>query len=178
MQHEVNLGELTKIGALRDAIHLAVAPVVANEELYPGQHIGIVNLEQNLVGRTNKNIGIVDPFLSFGVEKGDSFWMILYPQTITSLRHEWSHPEFEDKEDPEMETIIQYFKDIADTCGTTFDELLEIAAAYVRDQSNYEMDNTESYKSVNWSLFWKCYEKYISRKLDKKDLYAPFSCSC
>ena len=90
------LGQLIDDGdRRRDAIHIAVAPVTAAEQLAPGQHVGFVqdgNLE--LVGASAHAIGIVDPYLTEAVEPGQRFWLFLYPGTVTSLRHIWTHPTF------------------------------------------------------------------------------------
>ena len=40
---QITLGELITGTFFRDAIHIAVAPVIANEELQPGQHIGFTS---------------------------------------------------------------------------------------------------------------------------------------
>lgn len=82
----------------RDAIHLAVEPVIAGEDLLPGQDIGLVDgfafgKSPGLV----KPLGIVDPFLPRAVKQGEKFWLVVYPRMITSLRHVWSHPAFEEK---------------------------------------------------------------------------------
>lgn len=79
----------------RDAIHIAVAPVMAAELLAPGQPVGFVepgNME--LVGPCAERIGIVDPFLTASVAPGQRFWLFLYPGSITGLRHVWTHPAF------------------------------------------------------------------------------------
>jgi len=79
----------------RDAVHVAVAAVTAETRLSPGQHIGLVRADNmELVCQTERNIGIVDPFLTEDVEPGQRFWMFLYPDTITGLRHIWTHPAF------------------------------------------------------------------------------------
>lgn len=79
----------------RDAIHLAVVQVQAgfSEVLRPGQHIGLEDGLAYGAGRTKK-IGIVDPFIQGAITEGDTFWLVLYPRTITGLRHVWSHPDF------------------------------------------------------------------------------------
>ena len=96
MEQAPQLGQLIENGdRRRDAIHIAVAPVTAAEQLAPGQHVGLIepgNLE--LVGPCGCNIGVVDPFLTQQVEPGQRFWLFLYPGTITGLRHVWSHPAF------------------------------------------------------------------------------------
>ena len=90
------LGQLIADGdRRRDAIHIAVAPVTAAERLTPGQHVGLVrDGDLELVGPCACAIGIVDPFLAAAVEPGQRFWLFLYPGTVTSLRHIWSHPAF------------------------------------------------------------------------------------
>lgn len=80
----------------RDAIHLAVLPVEAGMPLKRGEDIGIgtdgkaYNKDANV-----KLVGIVDPFLpGSGAQRGDRFWLVVYPRMITSLRHVWDHPDF------------------------------------------------------------------------------------
>lgn len=78
----------------RDAIHVAVAPVTAACRLNPGEHVGLVGVE-DLAGPCGEhNIGIVDPFLRKSVERNERFWLFLYPESITGLRHVWKHPAF------------------------------------------------------------------------------------
>src|SRR5262249_45454600 len=90
-----NLGEAPDEDARRDAVHIAVAPVVAAARLQPGQH---VELRQDGRGQPgDKPVGIVDPFLTDSVLPGERFWLFLYPGTITSLRHVWTHPAFKVK---------------------------------------------------------------------------------
>lgn len=90
-----SLGKLIDENAKRDAIHIAVAPVVATERLSPGQSIGLVGHGNTQVRASNVGQGIVDPFLSGAIFPGDRFYMWLTPNTITSLRHQWTHPNFD-----------------------------------------------------------------------------------
>jgi hypothetical protein len=79
----------------RDAVHVAVAPVTAAGRLVPGQHVGFVHAgDTERVGASENPLGIVDPFLREGVQQGQRFWLFLYPNTVTSLRHVWTHPAF------------------------------------------------------------------------------------
>lgn len=91
---DIKIGQIIVGVAQRDAIHMAVAPVVAGEPLEPGQHVGLVNGKAVVLLRSP--IGIVDPFLRVRVNAGETCWIFLYPGTIKGLRHEWSHPAFED----------------------------------------------------------------------------------
>ena len=92
------LGQLVPDGELRrDAIHIAVAPVTACCDLDPGDGVGLIGPpgDTELAGPVgSNNIGIVDPFLSERVKAGERFWMFLFPNTITGLRHIWTHPAF------------------------------------------------------------------------------------
>ena len=107
MKQEPVIGQIIKGEWGRDAIHIAVAPVVATEQLNPGQRIWFVekgNYERVCGGGffTDHAIGIVDPFLTGPVNEGDRFWMFLFPRTITSLRHEWTHPAFPEEEERQI----------------------------------------------------------------------------
>lgn len=90
-QYTPNIGELCKDDSRRDAIHFAVAPVVADTDLRPGDHVGVAD---GRASRDGAAVGIVDPFLKGVVRKGQRFWLFLYPNTVTSLRHVWTHPAF------------------------------------------------------------------------------------
>jgi hypothetical protein len=76
---KVNLGQLVTGDVGRDAVHVAVIPMTAFRRMVPGEKL--------------KN-GIVDPFLTAPVEAGQRFYLCLYPNTVTSLRHVWEHPAF------------------------------------------------------------------------------------
>ena len=87
------LGRLAGRSAGRDAIHVAIAPVVAAERLEPAARVGLDELGR-AVGCADGAIGIVDPFLTVPVEVGERFWLCLMPGSITALRHVWSHKAF------------------------------------------------------------------------------------
>ena len=86
----------------RDAIHLAVEPVKAGCTLAVGQKIGIVDgiawpvgyAAEAGWGKVVPYHGIVDPFLPRAVEGGESFWFVMAPRMVQSLRHVWEHPAF------------------------------------------------------------------------------------
>lgn len=92
MSNQLPLGQIIITEQQRDAIHVAVAPVVAGQPLCGGDHVGLD--EKGEAVRSRDSIGVVDPFLREPVKTGQRFWLFLYPGTITSLRHDWSHPAF------------------------------------------------------------------------------------
>ena len=162
----------------RDAIHIATACVTAAVDLRAGQHIGFIGEDQYvLVGPTGKHIGIVDPFLDTFVPEGTKFWMLLYPNTITALRHEWIHPAFGE------EVIIEdgskaYIKEFAAKVDQTYGRIMR-AADYWVVHGEYTRDDAEMYydlTSEDWAEFWKHYELVTNRKV--KDKSSFFTCSC
>lgn len=79
--------------AFRDAIHIAIAPVTAAETLNPGEPVSFV-LGEAVYDPSAKAIGVVDPFLEKQILPGQRFYIFIYPNTVTSLRHAWTHPAF------------------------------------------------------------------------------------
>ena len=92
MSEALGLGQIITTEQHRDAVHVAVAPVMAGVDLEPGQHVGL--FADGTAKPTKPHIGIVDPFLAERVAAGQRFWLWLYPGSITSLRHDWTHPAF------------------------------------------------------------------------------------
>lgn len=90
------LGTIINDQQKRDAIHLAVEPVVAGTQLVPGQHITVKD-GVALPALVGKGIGIVDPFLTAMLNPGERFWFVMYPRMVHSLRHVWTHPAFSDE---------------------------------------------------------------------------------
>ena len=92
------LGQLLTGTERRDAVHIAIAPVVcADHVLMPGEHVGLIPDSTTHVSGgewTITCIGVVDPFLMEPVKYGERFYLFLYPNTVTSLRHLWTHPAF------------------------------------------------------------------------------------
>lgn len=95
------LGKLIEGDQQRDAIHVAIAPVIAADYLLPGQRIGLVPGHVDRAGLVDSPIGIVDPFLRKAVRPEEKFFMVLFPETTTNLRHNWDHPAFGQSEPTE-----------------------------------------------------------------------------
>ncbi len=88
------LGELIEGEPGRDAVHIAIAPVMAGEALVPGQRVRLSDNGRAYIALWGKEVGIVDPYLSNIVGAGERFYLFLMPNTVTSLRHVWTHPAF------------------------------------------------------------------------------------
>lgn len=104
-QYKPNLGEPPDALAHRDAVHIAVAPMVAGEDLSPGDRVAFFNGDctKAWLSPPGKAVGIVDPFRTGMIREGERFWLFLLPNTITNLRHVWTHPAFTPRP-PDKET--------------------------------------------------------------------------
>ena len=105
------IGKVLDATAERDAIHVAVYPVVALRTCRPGAHIGLVDGKADPLAETP--IGIADPFLKVPAKPGERFFMFLYPNTATGLRHVYTHPVLDSKEVTDRAASEKWLRDFA-----------------------------------------------------------------
>lgn len=90
----VVLGTVPPATAGRDAVHVAVVPIVAPCWLRPGERVDRDGRPAGSPG-CGPVVGIVDPYRGEdGIRPGERVWLCLTPGTITGLRHVWTHPAF------------------------------------------------------------------------------------
>lgn len=190
------LGLSCPAGSGRDAIHLAVEPSVAAGYLAPGQHVGRLP-DGRFSGNVQPTLGIVDPFLNMPVAPGHSFWLVIYPRQITSLRHVWSHPDFPeaaaaeyhaDADDHYVATdkaaSEQWIKDYAadrERCEVSYFELMEKAEAFCRGDTGWSeeylhFDGSGAHGEIE-PEFWRHFEVVTGLK-PIGEMPTFFSCSC
>lgn len=163
------LGKILVGIELRDAIHIAIAPVDAGEKLMPGQHIG---LDEGKAYASATHIGVVDPFLESSVARGQRFWMFLYPNTITSLRHQWIHPAF-DGVQAESEQWLRYF---ADRNRGDYTEMLTAAVSGKEYCFGRDIEYSDFYAG---SEFWHHIEVVTGKQFSRDHQEnTQFRCAC
>ena len=171
------LGKLLKGDEQRDAIHIAIAPVKAAEKLNPGQPVSRIGVEA--WATSGEPIGVVDPFLKSTVKVGQWFWMFLYPNTITSLRHEWAHPAFSNEApvDPKIasEAWLRAFVASSDCPG--YEEVIAKAVdnRNTWDEDYLHFDGIDANGSIPPEI-WYHIEIVTGRKITHMALW--FSCAC
>jgi hypothetical protein len=175
---DIKLGQPPAQDAKRDAIHTAIAPVVAAVGLKPGEHIGL--LPDGRASNDAKPIGIVDPFLTKKVKPGERFWLCLYQQTVTGMRHVWRHPDFKEEEEikeerqkPQMSAAEGWIRDFAEQVGLGYDELMEGAKNYIEKEEFLCFGGLLESVSVP-EEFWDHYYQITGRRGSG----GFFSCSC
>jgi hypothetical protein len=178
------LGTIIGPNEKRDAIHLAVIPVIAKEHLKPGQDVGIDGTSEN-------PIGIVDPFIRLNphgwgyIHAGERFWLVIYPRKINSLRHVWTHPDIPDDEasnfqrkteiEKSKEWVTNFVNMTAVSMG--YEEFMEAAHSYLEngDRINQGSD-LEGY--IVPDEFWYHYEVITGKKVNEASKGSFFTCSC
>lgn len=173
------VGQLIDESAQRDAIHIAVAPVIAYERLEPGEHVGFCDGSTKEVCSSGEPIGIVDPFLRKTVNAGQRFWLFLYPQTITSLRHNWTHPAFatETQTDPQMNASEAWLRAFAEDSGLGYAAMLDAARQWIEYEDYLNLGPLLEGKYVP-DEFWPHYEKATGRSVAEGKRQNFFTCSC
>ncbi len=177
---DIKLGETIRGIQQRDAIHVAVAPVVAAETLQPGQHIGFTELGNTVrVGTQARLIGIVDPFLKRPVGAGEQFYMLLYQNTVTGMRHEWAHPDFKPVM-PQDADAEKWLREFATEVDMTLDRLLDAAWDYIKNDEDYCLSfDTPDLVWESRSDFWKHFEAYTGEKVSGRHKDSMFfRCAC
>ena len=178
----LKLGQIIEPGrtAERDAFHVAVVPVVAFERLHPGQWVGI--RPDGAAGVGALSIGLVDPFLRNPVYPGQRFWLWMTPGSITSLRHDWTHPAFDDDatandDDTDKETARRWIENHAAELDLTFNALMEAATLWITDQEYTTQQGSKWWRDTfRATEFWEHYETMTGTKVKSKEAF--FSCLC
>lgn len=177
---DVMLGKLPNVDSCRDAIHVAVIPMVASEMLRPGQRVGIVG--PSTVGPSSDVIGIVDPFLQDVVPKGSRFWLMLLPNTVTGMRHHWAHPKFSEDEITKGHQFVEseaWLRNIAGQFDMTYEELMSPDCELVNGEF-ITQPGSEDWRELWYGIedeFWRHYENVTGRPVEMRNR-GGFSCSC
>lgn len=173
----------------RDAVHVAVISAEAGQKLAPGHHVGKKSSDGDklVVGVVDEPIGIVDPFLEEMVQKGQRFWLYLYPRTITSLRHNWTHPKFEDlpvasyappSQKLTSEQWLRAF--VARSDCPSYEAVIAAAigeGARTWSDEYLHFDGSDAHGDIP-PEFWDHVEVVTGRKIPQDKRPAYFSCSC
>lgn len=172
---------------LRDAIHVAIAYVVADQILHPGDPLIWEDRQKSTVGSTTheKAFAIVDPYLKGPVEKGQTFLAFLYPQTITDMEHVWKHPAFDaplpsarkvtrvrpvsvPPTPPPVETpakdTLHHFDLFVESHGLDRDEALNGIKEFIETGDPYVEQDTEDLRDA-WSYMNAMYQEKIIREV-------------
>ncbi len=173
-----DVGQLITGEAQRDAIHVAIMPAVASQELHPGMRVGLLHKNWARFCSGRGAVGIVDPFLTKPVQPTEQFWLFLFPGTITSLRHDWSHKMVDDaaRANPQHPSAV-WMRDYADGLDLTYEELLDGARAWIRS-GQYLLGGSNLEGERVPPEFWDHYEAVTGTEVPERSRESFFTCSC
>lgn len=184
----VTLGCPPEIEGDRDAIHIAVIAMPVNNRYAPGERVGVTRS-----GELSKHppfVGVIDPFLTDMVNPGDRVWLCLFPNTITGLRHRWTHPAFpfvvekvkEKYDDAQKEASKRYLQQFAEDADIAYPELLRILEDFL-DTGNLHVQYDETnlrdhFYDKDADEFWLHVAVVLEDDRALSEEGSPFTCSC
>lgn len=192
---QFQIGQLLDETATRDAIHIAVLPVEAGEDLRRGQYVKL----SPGTGRAVKAgpadaLGIADPFLTDGAGEGERFWLFLTPNTITGMRHHWQHPAVDGLETvaaprPSRAYAQEWLQAFAGRWGMNYDSMISIATEAPADGDgdplewiiahDRDLHGADELDPGEHEEFWRCLEALTGRTFDAVHrARVGWSCSC
>lgn len=171
-------------GQRRDAVHVAVMPVIAGEFLHHAESLRLKFGTSNVVLSAVYNddyIGIVDPFIGLHhIDPGQQFWMWLRPGTITGLRHEWSHAAI-DVDVSTMSESERWLRVFAEKWNFNYDEMLEqsMLDTGIIVARGYELHDVSGLDKEDEATFWAHIEKVTGKRISKAHKNkVSWSCTC
>ena len=193
MSDTSNIGLIHTTVLVKDAIHIAIAQVSAGEELKAGDRVGFKDKE-GIVFKDATHIGLVDPFIQTPIKKDNLFYLFLYPNSVTSLTHQWEHPSF-DRSPERIAAADKWLKKhsqayfaneddygFSDWEGTNYHRFIEefkasnvSAYAYGDDFSEHYNSNIDGFRKKFWDNL-EIVTGIAATKEQRDQEY--FSCSC
>lgn len=186
---DIDLSKLAPEGSQRDAIHVAVVPLIAGENLHRSDDIKLSfckNKAYRCERECKEAIGIVSPFLEdYTVKAGDRFWAMLYQNTVTGMRHHWSHPSFDTPAANVVSSSEVWLREFADKWHFDYDQLIKEASR--KSSNDYDRyivaDGIDLHSrdelGEDYYTFWTHLEVLTGKKFDqdhREDM--GWSCSC
>jgi len=184
---EAKLGQLIDEAAERDAIHIAIVPLIAGDYLRPAEKIklkyGSTEIALSAEYDEKRAIGIVDPFLpGYEVEKGKRFYGCLFPGTVTGMRHHWQHPLFDNRPKVELNEHEVWLKNFCDQWNFDYDQLID--AGVGTGEWRYVVANGVDLHSrgelgSDYEEFWTHLEGLTGKTFDNEHREGMgWSCTC
>lgn len=185
MTNQEWIGKLLNDEATRDAVHIAVLPVISHQTyIYPGELVKLVFGTTNRVIRTSVNdtqsIGVADPFLKEPAAEGERFFVFIHPNTISGMRHIWTHPQIDNVQPPANASEL-WLRQFADRWNFDYNQL--ISGAQI-GEGEYAVAGGQDLHGAgglgaDHDLFWSHLENLTGKKFDVQHRQAfGWSCSC
>ena len=174
--------------AARDAVHVAIAPVVAETQMMRAQRIRVDGTHARAVSAAEHANAIVDPWITNDVEAGELVWVLMNPGTITAIRHHWQHPDVRDVPDEARASAIAWLKEeVCDPTSRSLQGVLEDAIRHAESDGGFKRyaqsgdgedatieDLPDLYAIVETERFWQCVNILAGTNHDLETV--PYEC--
>lgn len=184
---DIGMGKLVEHDeVVMDAVHVAVVTMTACGKLHPGDDVGFddTNDRSYVTRNTRKAVGIVDPFLKNPVKDGERFWLFLYPNSTTPMRHSWKHPDFDVATAPQVPNKVaaeKWLREFAEDVDLTYNTVIQAGRDYNERQAYYVQKGTERAMDAMYANaradFWRNWSIVTGEVVTDPD-GTVFSCSC
>lgn len=179
---DIRFGQLIYGYQQRDAVHVAVTPITAGAQLKPGEWVCVKDGLAHKRGtwRDGELIGFVDPCLTEDVMIGERFWLWLQPGSITSLRHNWTHPAIPEQAptSAEKQAAMKRMGEIGEHIGGfSAEEMLQYYADVAKSGGGCLPNDIDNYDAP--ADFWELGEMLTGLSVSpsqREDHY--FRCAC
>lgn len=151
-QEPVELGQ-------KDAVHVAIVSLRAGLLLKPGQPFNMKDGEAVPCNR-QKSLGVADPFRSGNIMRGDVFWGLMNMDEISSVEHQWEHPDHTFEAPSQPASVNKYLQSYADELQIPYAALIAACNHYMKTSEKIpysgpltedELDRVGSYE------IWSCW---------------------
>lgn len=186
---DLGLGKIITTPKERDAIHIAVVPCITLTDVIPGAPVKIINGKAISCDHIEDADGIVDPFLDreahgkWHYEPGTTVWVYLKPGSITSLRHDWTHPAFDKGRRRVVHEDDVMVEEAAAMLGIDVENLMGAAKVYDTSGKHFTLGfDTPDFSDEHMNAIWRTYARRKdatpeeTEKLTKNGHF--FSCAC
>ena len=176
-----SMGRIHKTDLGRDAVHVAVLSCTATNRMPPGAKVVVSHGNYVRTALTHETaVGVIDPFIKTrAIEPGWRVWVFLYPNTITGLKHQWSHPVIDNLQPPDLS--MKWIEKFASAISQSYPALMDAAQRYGQN-GDWTSDNNENYKNVDyhvWAVFWRHFSIVTGEELRPNlSNSCPYTCSC
>lgn len=185
---EIQLGKLIEGAALRDAVHIAVVPLIAGKDLWKGDVVKLSSIDKEIALDATYSrddaIGIVDPFLNnHHVPQGSKFWCYLFPNSVTGMRHHWQHPILDRPPMALSGDSEKWLCGFAERWNFDYDEMISAGIGANTDwryvtARGYDLHSAEEL-GEDHDLFWSHLEAMTGMTFDEAHREGMgWSCSC
>lgn len=164
MSNDIKLGTTPGPDAQRDAIHIAIIPVIAGGPLNRGSAVTLNSNGHAIIALDNIGIGLIDPFrLEDEVETGSRVWLLLYQAAHTGL---------EATEDQ------LWMSRYAIELGYTYSHVMDAAKKYIDTDGRECLFGGDNLDCVDLDpSFWQHY-KNITGRTGEGIMHSFFRCAC